>query len=245
MKQRDALAATTVPTISLDPRTKILLLAAISVFVLGGTGGKAMAMFSLILSAVPLLLLLAAKHWKAAAGYVLVYVLCYVLSLTLLPITKGAVNYALLFICGLSLHFMPGLMMGYFVIATTTVSEFVAAMERMHVTEKIVIPMSVVFRFFPTVIEELFAISDAMRMRGIRFGGGKASAMLEYRMVPMMNCSLKIGEELSAAALTRGLGAPIKRTNICQIGFHCQDVVMLLLCTASFLYFILSLLHIV
>ena len=73
-----------------------------------------------------------------------------------------------------------------------------------------------------------------MRMRGVRFGGGKAGSILEYRMVPMMICSVKIGEELSAAALTRGLGGPVKRTNICKIGFRAQDIVLLLICLGAF-----------
>ena len=47
------------------------------------------------------------------------------------------------------------------------------------------------FRFFPTVAEEWSAIGDAMRMRGVRFGGGKAGAILEYRIVPMMICSVR------------------------------------------------------
>ena len=115
--------------------------------------------------------------------------------------------------------------MGYFVVTTTTVSEFVAAMERLHLPQQITIPMSVMFRFFPTVAEEWSAIGDAMRMRGVRFGGGKVGAILEYRIVPMMICSVKIGEELSQAALTRGLGGPVKRTNICKLGFHVQDVI--------------------
>ena len=37
-------------------------------------------------------------------------------------------------------------------------------MERMHITEKIVIPMSVIFRFFPTISEEYQAIADAMKI---------------------------------------------------------------------------------
>lgn len=41
----------------------------------------------------------------------------------------------------------------------------------------------------------------------------------------MMICSIKIGEELSAAALTRGLGAPVRRTNICKIGFKALDII--------------------
>ena len=73
-----------------------------------------------------------------------------------------------------------------------------------------------------------------MRMRGVRFGGGKAGSILEYRMVPMMICSVKIGEELSAAALTRGLGGPVKRTNICKIWFRAQDIVLLLICLGAF-----------
>ncbi len=58
--------------------------------------------------------------------------------------------------------------------------------------------------------------------------------MLEYRLVPVIMCSVKIGEELNAAALTRGLGGPVKRTNICEIGFHVQDVFFLLLCVVAF-----------
>ena len=38
----------------------------------------------------------------------------------------------------------------------------------------------------------------------IRLGGGKVGVMFEYRLVPMMISAVKIGEELSQAALTRG-----------------------------------------
>ena len=56
-------------------------------------------------------------------------------------------------------------------LSSTSVSEFISAMERMHVTEKITIPLSVIFRFFPTISEEYKAIRDAMKMRGICAGG--------------------------------------------------------------------------
>lgn len=107
-------------------------------------------------------------------------------------------------------------------------------MQRLRVSEKIIIPMSVMFRFFPTVGEEFSAINTAMRMRGISLGGGSAGKMLEYRLVPLLTCSAKIGEELSAAALTRGLGGEVKRTNICRIGFRIQDVLFISLCAAAF-----------
>lgn len=217
-----------------DARTKLLLLITMACVVLGGVGGGEMESFRLALSFVPTILLWSAGKWKQGILYTAGFSVCYLLNLFVFPRTSGLVSFLLLGICGFVTRFMPSIMVGRFVMATTTVSEFIATMERMHVTEKIVIPMSVIFRFFPTIREEFAAISDAMRMRGIRFGGGKVSAMLEYRMIPMMICSVKIGEELSAAALTRGLGAPVRRTNICEIGFRAQDVVVIAACLLTF-----------
>lgn len=220
----------------LDPRTKLAVLITISVFVLGGSGGDAMRYFAPVLSAIPLLLLLSARKIKISILYLVLYGGSWFLDFFMLPKLSGIANFLVLAICALLLRFVPGIMMGYYTIKTMTVSEFIAAMEKIHLPQQITIPLSVMFRFFPTVLEEYNAINDAMKMRGIRFGGGKAGAILEYRIVPMIMCSVKIGEELSAAALTRGLGGPVKRTNICQIGFHIQDIIMLFVCFSAFVF---------
>ena len=68
----------------------------------------------------------------------------------------------------------------------------------------------------------------------------KPTKMLEYRMVPLLVSCVKIGEELSAAALTRGLGAPVRRTNICRIGFGKFDIAAAVICAGSFLALILN-----
>ena len=117
-----------------------------------------------------------------------------------------------------------------YAVKTTTVSELISGMERIHMPKEVTIPLTVMFRFFPTVFQESEAISDAMKMRGIKLGGKKSSKILEYKLIPMITCSVKIGEELSAAAITRGLGAPVKRTNICQLKFNFADVVLILFC---------------
>ena len=210
--------------LSLDPRTKLALLITIALFVLSGGGGAASKQFAPILAAVPLILLLTEKSWKGSVIYFVLYGGSYILQLWALPHLSGLPNFLVVAICGFFMRFV----MGYITVRTTTVSEFVASMKKLHLPEQIIIPMSVIFRFFPTVVEEYNAIGDAMKMRGIRFGGGKASAMLEYRLVPVIMCSV------NAAALTRGLGGPVKRTNICEIGFHVQDVFFLLLCVVAF-----------
>ena len=209
----------------LDPRTKLLLLVFVSVFVLGNAGGDAAAEFRVALNYLPLLLLLGARRWKPVLFSVIFYSLAYAFAMLVMPHCTGLLNFLILAMCGIVLRFMPGILTGMFVVSTTTVSEFIAAMERMHVSQKITIPLAVMFRFFPTVVEESASINKAMSMRDIKFGGKKALKMIEYRLIPMMICSIKIGQELSAASLTRGLGGPDKRTNICKIGFGLADFI--------------------
>lgn len=96
------------------------------------------------------------------------------------------------------------------------------------------------FRFFPTVADEAVSIGSAMRMRDIRFGGRNAAKTIEYRMVPLMTCCVKIGEELSAASLTRGLGGTVKRTNICKIGFKVQDYIAFAICAVPWMLLVVD-----
>ena len=71
------------------------------------------------------------------------------------------------------------------------------------------------------------------------WNGENPFLMIEYRLIPLMVSVVKIGDELSAAALTRGLGAPVRRTNVCELGFHVQDIIAIVLCLACFVVFFL------
>ena len=203
-----------------DPRTKLAVLVTMVLLVLGGSFQTEMFYIPAI---VPLIILLLSKMWKVAAIYFVVYGASICLQEFWLASIPGIARYLVMIIVGLLLYFGPSIAMAYYVVTTTTVSEFIAGMERLHIPNQVTIPMAVMFRFFPTVREEYAAIRDAMKMRGITTLRSPMK-MLEYRIVPLMMSVAKIGEELSAAALTRGLGAPQKRTNICEIGFGPLDV---------------------
>ena len=218
----------------LDPRTKLLMLLTVTSLMLSTGNSGVMNLVKPVLSVLPFALLLSERQWKTALKYLALYAVCFALERIALYLMSGLPAFLLLAVCSIMTRFAPGIMMGAFLIASTSVSDFIAAMKRMHISEKIIIPLSVIFRFFPTIGEENAAISDAMRMRGIRFGGRHPGRMLEYRLIPLMISVVKIGDELSAAALTRGLGAPVKRTDICKIGFHWQDALMMLVCAACF-----------
>ena len=224
--------------ILLDPRTKLLLLITITTLLLSTGNEGIMNIIKPILSTVPFLLLLTEKKFKTAGKYLILYTMCFILERIALYSIGGIPSFILLAVCSIMTRFAPGIMMGAFLLESTSISEFIAAMQRMHIPEQIVIPLSVIFRFFPTIKEEYETINDAMRMRGIGFGGRNPFLIIEYRLIPLIFSVIKIGNELSAASLTRGLGAPVKRTNTCKIGFHIQDIFMISLCIICFLPFL-------
>ena len=98
----------------------------------------------------------------------MLYAVCFILERIALTSLSGLLSFIVLAVTSIMTRFAPGIMTGAYLISSTSISEFIGAMERMHITEKIVIPMSVIFRFFPTISEEYQAIRDAMKMRGIR-----------------------------------------------------------------------------
>lgn len=215
--------------VKLDPRTKILLVLVINMALISGTADGTAVYARSAFAAIPFLLLLSGGRRKTAGLYAVLYAAAQYSELFLINAGIGAANMVIAMLAGMMLRFVPGTMMGYYFISSTRVSEFIASMERMRLTSKIVIPLSVMFRFFPTIVEEYRSIRDAMRMRGIglRSLGQNPVVLLEYRMVPLMISVVKIGNELSAAALTRGLGSPVKRSNICRVGFGLWDAILI------------------
>lgn len=224
----------------LDPRTKILMLVTITTLMFSTSNEGIMNVIKPVLSLIPFALILSERRLKIAVRYAFLYIVCFVLERLAINVWSGMFSFMVLAVTSVMTRFAPGIMTGAYLISSTSVSEFISAMEKMHITEKIIIPMSVIFRFFPTIGEEYQAIRDAMKMRNIRFGGKNPFLMIEYRLVPLMVSVVKIGDELSAAALTRGLGAPVRRTNVCEIGFHVQDIIAVVLCLVCFAVFFLQ-----
>jgi energy-coupling factor transport system permease protein len=111
-------------------------------------------------------------------------------------------------------------------------------MQKMHIPDGITISLAVVMRFFPTIKEEYASIRDAMKMRGIMLGGGNAVRMIEYRMIPLLFSCVNIGDELSAAAITRGLGGKVKRTSVETLKMGPADYLLAALFTAAFGVFV-------
>ncbi len=221
----------------LDPRTKILTLLLINIAAFTVSQWYVLA----ITAAVPVSLVALSGRYRRAAFWGLLYALALVGDVLWVDRVPGAWNLVIVMLTSVVCRMLPALLLGHYLLTTTTVSEFVAAMERMRLPRQIIIPLSVMFRFFPTIGEESASIQDAMRMRDVRLGktrGGPA-ALVEYRLVPLFISCVKIGEELSSSALTRGMGSPVKRTNICRLGFHPADFAYVAVSATVFILYLL------
>jgi len=225
----------------LDPRTKLLILTVFSIVMIDGDTAGVNVYLKPALSLLPFILLVLSGKNKAAFGYISAFLISWTGNLVLVPMVHGGLKICFSLVFQLGSRWFPSGVTGYYLITTTQISEFVAAMQKMHISEKFIIPFSVMFRFFPTVAEEAEAISRAMRMRGIGLQGAKKNpiTLLEYRMVPLMMCVVGIGNDLSAAALTRGLGNMRERTSICRTGFQKPDILFAILVLSGLSVFII------
>jgi len=73
----------------LDPRTKILLILTITSVVIGGGNGGFMNVVKPALTAVPLILFLAERKWKASFLYTGIYIAAFLGELFLVPKAQG------------------------------------------------------------------------------------------------------------------------------------------------------------
>lgn len=228
----------------LDPRVKIVLVLMLAIFVLGGIGGSHFQYIRLILSIIPFILLLIEKKWQKFVHVSLMLIIGYG-CLFVMPYLPNILKFIALMCGNIFTRFVVTFAMGEYLIATTSVSEFISAMEKIYIPKAIIVPMSVMFRMFPTIAAEWKAIYRAMDMREIHLGKVGIEKIIEYQLIPMISSSVRIGEELSAAALSRGLGSSIKRTNICQIGLQIQDWLFLIFSLLVIFFWLCSILGVV
>lgn len=223
----------------LDARTKLILCLMTSFIMFSCSYTGVMRFVLPVLASFPFLSFLLLKKYRTATGYLLAYGICLFLPVTLRHYDVPFLSILSVAIASIFTQMLPGLAMFNVLLSSTSVSEFIAAMDGFHISKKFSVPVSVMFRFFSTIREEYQFIRDALRLRGI---GTLAhpSEMLEYRMVSLLTELVQVGNELSASAMTRGLDAPNKRTNVCQSGFHTQDIIVFVFCAGIITLFIIS-----
>ncbi|RSX52600.1 energy-coupling factor transporter transmembrane component T [Bifidobacterium callimiconis] len=216
--------------LALDPRTKLfmLLLANLLLFFHVHTHTEIM------LVALTLLPMLPAGRWRMALRLGVTYAVLVAVSY-LVPADSPNPWLHLLALLAVGLRMMmPCFITGAYAFSTTRTSEFVCAMRRMHVPETIVIPCMVVIRFFPTIVQDYRQIRAAMALRGVAEGRfalvRHPMQSLEYVLVPLMMNAANVAQDLSVAALTKGLGRPGTHTSLTMIRMRPLDWLTMIVC---------------
>ena len=147
----------------LDPRTKILiwLLANVVVFTWSP------AVFQLSVMVAYLILFLVERKGTMLAGLLATYLAILAIQYWLLPLLPGSLATVVATVTYFILVF-PCIAGGAYLIATTSVSQFMAALERMGAPRSFSITLAVTLRFLPALRQDLRHIWDAMNLRNIR-----------------------------------------------------------------------------
>jgi len=223
----------------LDPRTKLFMILVVSSVVMMSATTPLLWSIRIAITLVPITLLILEKHYASAFRFIVLYGTALYLTFSFISAqSRGFVMAFLVGYCSIIVQFLPALITAWYVVRTTKIDEFISSMQKMHVPDGITISLAVVMRFFPTIKEEYCAIQDAMKMRGVMLAGGNVAQMVEFRMIPLLFSCVNIGDELSAAAITRGLGGKVKRTSVETLKFSALDYVMMICFTAAAAVFV-------
>lgn len=122
---------------------------------------------------------------------------------------------------------LPFLMLAVVIRDRKNISEITASLERCRLPKGIILSMTVMLRYFPSMKEELRIIIEAMKLKGIDTSWRGVLLhpirMLEYVVVPMLFRSLRTAEEFSCAALVKGIEHPGRRSSYFDVRLRPLD----------------------
>ena len=201
-----------------DPRTELLFLVLANVV--------AFTQHSLWVEitwvALLLLLIIACGCIKAAGRLAVAFGLCLLLQYCVFPNGPKILASSFTILVSYARKVFPCLIVGTLILQKTSVREIMAALRRCHIPQGLIIPLSVTIRYFPALREEVGYIRDAMKLRDIH-----GIQKIECFLVPVMISATTTAEELSAAAVTRGIENPAHKTSMVEMEFGVQDLLCL------------------
>ena len=116
-------------------------------------------------------------------------------------------------------------------------SRTLAALRNMHLPERFIMIVAVIFRFFPVLSGDMKLLRQSIRTRGaFATLWQKLRALpsyIEILTVPMALRVIRIAETLSASAETRGIDLKRRKSNFLSLRFSAWDILFFVVLTAS------------
>lgn len=180
------------------------------------------------LFALALVWLLLQGRAATAAKFLLTYLLLYGLS-RLTAGVRGLQTLWIFFNIGRHMLIPLAYTLG---LADAPTGSLLAVFSRLHLPKSLGISTVVLLRFAPTISDEVRAITNSLKFRGIGVGVWNTIAhlpeMFERILIPLLIRTTKIADELSAAAMVRGVRIDNSITSFESLEFTISDWVITL-----------------
>lgn len=171
----------------LDFRTKMLMSLCLSYTLILGNIQTKFSIVAAAYSLLPYVFLLLNREKKAAVKGILFIMAAYIIQKEWVFSAGGFLGSLFLFITMMFLRLLPGFVMARFALASSTMSHMTSALKKMHFPVVLIIPITVMARFFHTAREVYNQVKDAMYLHGLtnRRLFFHPVKLFEYRMVPL------------------------------------------------------------
>jgi energy-coupling factor transporter transmembrane protein EcfT len=217
------LEQTKMPWLSLDPRVKLLQVLFVSLL--------AFLVPSVVVVAVLVCILFALMTLEGlvrlAALIAVFWVALIVVGEILILLPQHPVPAILALLIYVVSRFLVIGMAGAWIVKTVEVNDFITSLRQMGLPQVVIIPLAVMVRFIPTILLEMRYIREAMKLRNLEISLKgcllRPVQMVECLFVPLLMRCLKMADELSMSAMTRGIESPRKRTSYHVIRFSKVD----------------------
>ncbi len=211
---------------NLDPRMKLLIAILFSASAYYMEGTWALLYLFVLIS----ILYLTQKSYMIALKVILIFGMFELLKFPL----KFASNDDIILPVSYMLFFLQRTSVAFFMIgwisSKLNVSRLISSLNRMKIPMSIVVALAVVFCFAPTVKSEFIAIKNTMKLSGVGINAKNIFLhpikTVEYAFVPLFIRSIKIADEISIAAMTRGLGLSKQRSCYEVVKLRLSDVII-------------------
>lgn len=214
----------------LDFRTKFILTIVLGIVVVEGSVSQKYPFLGILLVVFPYILALFDRE-KSLFFKGLFYTVIALLGQKFLPhFQENFLAMVLTLYCGIILRIIPGVMMGYYGVTTTRMSDLVYSLTRMKFPDFIIIPISVMFRFFYSIKEDYKVINEAMYMHGLTLKNffKNPARIIEYKFVPLLMITSQTADNVSISAMTRGMRVGEERSSISNASLKFYDYILIL-----------------
>ena len=215
------------PSLRYDLRTKLIVLMLVNLLLFLGNSIAYEAFLTLLC----LFVIISGGYIRPAVQYILLFTLS--ITVETIVVNRGHPFFIslILFLVVIMRKFLPSVIIGKWILSSTSSSLAVATLQRMRVPKDALIMISVIFRCFPTIQEEWSNIYLAMKTRGISLDFynfvHRPMLTMEYFFVPLFVSVMEIGDELSQSAIVRGIDATVAKTCRHRIQMKTDDYMLL------------------